>query len=317
MITVLQFPEKKSCGAVFANCPVKKKIKLWSSIAVPVVVTPPVIPVMDARQSIFACLRTMKEEEYEQFAPLCNSKCSSSKPVEMLGQEPDFISAPVLLAFKVIHEDVLKQLESMSVVTHVATGTVRESPLHKSTGKEGDSHFLAYPAGATVKKAKKAFLGQKNNFIKGTFAVDRNPRNEHLFPVDKGWSEVTCKTPEGTVTPLQIFVMEISKEQDQVFRYTTERHSLQFQSTINTIPCRILLDTGATGMAFFDREHCVKEGIVLGPTPAKQNIVMADGSKTKCTNMATIKLRLGRYESQVECIVIDHLEDYPLVLGNP
>jgi predicted aspartyl protease len=107
--------------------------------------------------------------------------------------------------------------------------------------------------------------------------------------------------------------MEIPKEQDQVIRYTTERHSLQFQSTINTVPCRILLDTGATGMAFIDREHCVKEGIVLGPAPARQNIVMADGSKTKCSNMATIKVRLGRYKSQVECLVIDHLEDYPLV----
>ena len=55
----------------------------------PVVVTPPVIPVMDARQSIFTYLRAMKDEGYEQFAPLCNSKCSSSKPVEMLGQEPE------------------------------------------------------------------------------------------------------------------------------------------------------------------------------------------------------------------------------------
>ena len=33
--------------------------------------------------------------------------------------------------------------------------------------------------------------------------------------------------------------------------------------------------------------------------------------------MATVKLRLGRYRCQVECLVIDHLEGYPLVLGNP
>jgi hypothetical protein len=33
--------------------------------------------------------------------------------------------------------------------------------------------------------------------------------------------------------------------------------------------------------------------------------------------MATVILRLGRYKCQVECLVIDHLEDYPLVLGNP
>jgi hypothetical protein len=48
----------------------------------------------------------------------------------------------------------------MSPVTHVAIGTLRKSPLYKSTGREDDSHFLAYPAGLTVKKALKVFLGQ-------------------------------------------------------------------------------------------------------------------------------------------------------------
>ncbi len=47
----------------------------------------------------------------------------------------------------------------------------------------------------------KAFLEQNNNFVKSTFVLDRHPRNEHLFRKDKGWSEVTCETPEGTVTP--------------------------------------------------------------------------------------------------------------------
>ncbi len=109
---------------------------------------------------------------------------------------------------------------------------MRESPLYKTTGKAGDRHYLAYPSGPTVKKAKQAFLEQKNNFVKGTFVLDRHPRNEHLFPKDKGWSEIPCETPEGTVTPLQIFVMELSHEQDHVIRYTTERHSLQFQGAI-------------------------------------------------------------------------------------
>ena len=147
--------------------------------------------------------------------------------------------------------------------------------------------------------------------------MDRHPRNEHIFLKKDGWSEVTCETPEGTVTPLQIFVMDIPQEQDHVIRYTTERHSLQFKGSINGFQCRILLDTGATGTAFIDREHCIKEGIVLGPAPARQQIVLANGSTTQCTNMATVKLHIGRYKSQVECLVIDHLEDYPLVLGNP
>jgi hypothetical protein len=94
-------------------------------------------------------------------------------------------------------------------------------------------------------------------------------------------------------------------------------HSLQFQGCINNVPCRILLDTRATGTTFIDRQHCVKEGIVLDPAPVGLTIVLADGSRSACTNMATLKLRLGRYKCQVECLVIDHLEEYPLVLGDP
>jgi hypothetical protein len=71
-----------------------------SPIAKPAVVIPPVIPVMDAKKYICTYLRSMKRGEYELFAPVCSSKCSSSKPVEMLGQEPEFISVPVLFSLK-------------------------------------------------------------------------------------------------------------------------------------------------------------------------------------------------------------------------
>jgi hypothetical protein len=74
-LNVIQFDNsvtvtrKISSGYVFANCPVKKKKRLDSLLAVRAVVIPPVIPVMDARQSIFIYLRAMKDEGYEQFHP--------------------------------------------------------------------------------------------------------------------------------------------------------------------------------------------------------------------------------------------------------
>jgi hypothetical protein len=121
------------------------------------------------------------------------------------------------------HDEVLKQVESMSPVTHVATGTLRESPLYMATGTEGNSHFLAYPARLTVKKALKPFHEPKNNFEKGTFVVDRHPINEVFF---KDWSEDPCIQPKGRVTPLQMYVIKIPKgDQEQVCKYTTEWHS--------------------------------------------------------------------------------------------
>jgi hypothetical protein len=179
-----------------------------SPIAKSATVIPPVVLVMDAENYIYTYLRSMKMEQCEQFVHVCSSKCTSSKTVEMLGHAPEFVSVRVLLSFKTIHDEVLKQVEAMISVTHVATGTLKESPLYKTTGTEGDSHFLAYPARLTVKKALKAFLEQKNNFEKGTFVVDRHPSNKMVF---KGWSEVPYIQLEGTVTPLQMYVMKIPK----------------------------------------------------------------------------------------------------------
>ena len=307
--------KKRPNSVVFGNCPVKKRTRILSPNAKLAVVPTPGIPIMDSGNSIYTFLRSIHAEHSEEFAPVCTSKCSSSRPVENKRLEPDLISVPVMLSFKTVHTEILQQIEALSPVTHVATGTLRESPLYTATGREGDSHFLAYPARLTVKKALKAFLQQKNNFEKATFVVDRHPSNGHIF---KGWSEVTCIQPEGTVSPMQMYVLHVPKvDQEKTFKYTTEEHSLQFQGTINTVPCLILLDTGASGTAFIDRQHCVNEGIALTPAPSGLTIVLADGSRSACTNMATVKLRLGRYKCQVECLVIDHLEGYPLVLGNP
>jgi hypothetical protein len=144
LVTVLEFPEKRPNSVVFGNCPVKKISRILPPIAKSATVIPPVVPVMDARSSIYSYLRSMKMKRCEQFAPMCSSKCSSSKPVKMLGHEPEFVSVPAIFAFKTIHDELLQQVEAMSPVTHVAIGTLRESPLYKCTGKEGDSHFLAY-----------------------------------------------------------------------------------------------------------------------------------------------------------------------------
>jgi hypothetical protein len=124
-------------------------------------VPPTVIPVMDAGSSIYSYLKSMKMEQCEQFAPLCSSKCPSSKPVDIIGHEPEFISVNVLLAFKTVHDDLLQHVEAMSHATHIAVETLRGSPLYKSTGQEGDSQFLAYPARLTVKKALKDFLEEQ------------------------------------------------------------------------------------------------------------------------------------------------------------
>jgi hypothetical protein len=92
-----------------------------SAISKPTVVIQTVVPVNDAESSVYSYLMSMRMEQCEQFAPVCSYKCSSSKLVEILGQALDFVSVPVLIYFKTIPDEVLKQVVVMSPVTHVAT----------------------------------------------------------------------------------------------------------------------------------------------------------------------------------------------------
>jgi predicted aspartyl protease len=59
-----------------------------------------------------------------------------------------------------------------------------------------------------------------------------------------------------------MYVRIIPKDDQQTFN-TQQRHSLQFQNSINTIPCRYLLDTGASGTVSLAKAHYEKEGIAL------------------------------------------------------
>jgi hypothetical protein len=101
---------KRPSGVVIGNCPVKKKSRILSPIDKSATVIPPVVPVMDAESYIYSYLRSMRMEQCEEFAPVCSSKCSSSKPVEMPGHEPEIVSVPALHSFKTIHDKVLQQV---------------------------------------------------------------------------------------------------------------------------------------------------------------------------------------------------------------
>jgi hypothetical protein len=80
---------KRPNSVVFGNCPVKKRSRILSPIAESAVVPTPRIPIMDSGNSIYSFLRSIHADHCEQSAPVCSSKCSSSKAVEIKGHEPD------------------------------------------------------------------------------------------------------------------------------------------------------------------------------------------------------------------------------------
>ena len=64
----------------------------------------------------------------------------------------------------------------------------------------------------------------------------------------------------------------------------TDEHSMQFRGTVDKQPVKILLDTGASGNAFIDLQHCKDENITMYPAPPGIHIVFGNSSKVQATN---------------------------------
>jgi hypothetical protein len=105
-------------------------------------------------------------------------------------------------------------------------------------------------------------------------------------------------------------------EDETVYRYITEEQTIQFRGTVEKQPAKILLDTRASGTAFIDMQFCKDENIPLYPAPPGIHIVLGNSSKVQATSMAVVTLRMGHYKCKVECLVVEHLADFHLILGN-
>jgi predicted aspartyl protease len=92
---------------------------------------------------------------------------------------------------------------------------------------------------------------------------------------------------------------------------------MKFKGQINGDPMSILMDTGASGTAFIDRKFCKDETIPLYPAPPHQVIVLGNNTQIPASDMATVTVKVGTFRFSFECLVLDKLPDYPLVLGNP
>ena len=270
------------------------------------------------QKSIFNFITSMRMEQEMHLLSFCNStsvKNRMSMPAVNTVPVPKKQSALNLL--RPILTSLVKYVEGRLVpITHISKGIDRSNPLFKPTGKKGDKHLLVTPPNTKVKTTFIEVNKQKSNFSQVTFIVDDTPAFRKLFKV---WDLLNVDEHYKDITkPICVFTWtKQATLAEPVLKYTSGEHSMKFKGLINGTPVCILMDTGASGTAFIDRVHCTEESIPLSPAPPGLFIVLGDNSKVPATDMATITIKMGTYKSKVECLVVDKLAGYPLILGNP
>ena len=53
------------------------------------------------------------------------------------------------------------------------------------------------------------------------------------------------------------------------------------------------------------------------PAKVGTTVILGDGSKMNSTETAIISIKIGHFKNKVQCLVLDNLDDYPLILGCP
>jgi predicted aspartyl protease len=113
--------------------------------------------------------------------------------------------------------------------------------------------------------------------------------------------------------------------------FTSVGHTMILKGTVDETLCngmmmkqqmmefstKFLLDTGASGTAFIQRQFCKDESIKIKSAKIGTTVILGDGSKMTSTEVAEITIRIGHFKSNVQCLVLDDLADNPLILGCP
>jgi predicted aspartyl protease len=86
---------------------------------------------------------------------------------------------------------------------------------------------------------------------------------------------------------------------------------------VNGVQTKVLLDTGASGTGFVSRKFCNDEKVELIPAKPNTSVIMGDNSVVPATHLAVISIRFGHFKSKTQCLVVDNMADYSLILGNP
>ena len=72
--------------------------------------------------------------------------------------------------------------------------------------------------------------------------------------------------------------------------------TMVLKGTVNGVSTKFLLDTGASGTAFIQRQFCIDESIKVKPAKVGTTVILGDGSKLNSTDTAIIIIKIGHFK---------------------
>jgi hypothetical protein len=122
------------------------------------------------------------------------------------------------------------------------------------------------------------FQQQQLNFDKATFVVMDNSTTKRLF---KEWKKIYVPNI-GDMNAVYVWNKPINEE-PECLMFIYEGHTIVLKGTVNGVPTKFLLDTGASGTAFIQRQFYKDESIEVKPAKIGTTLILGDGSRINST----------------------------------
>jgi len=186
----------------------------------------------------------------------------------------------------------------------------------------GNFHILVCPLFTKIASTLRHYnsLKKKKRGISAVFLVPLTKRFNSVRPssIFRNWKIIRTYPAEGQETPqLAAFTDYVPSDGVDTVSFTIANTlTMAVPATVSGSPCEILLDSGASGTGFISRAYCKSQGIPIYSGTAI-TVSLGNSSQVAATERATVNLRLSKIKAKVECLVLDDIPGYPLLLGDP
>ena len=120
----------------------------------------------------------------------------------------------------------------------------------------------------------------------------------------------------GDINAVYVWNKPINDEPECLL-FTSEGQTIVLKGTVNEVSTKFLLDTGDSSTALIQGQFCIEDSIEVKPAKVGTTVILGDGSKMNSTETSIIFIKIAHFKSKVQCLVLEKLADYPLILGCP
>jgi len=243
-----------------------------------------------------------------------NAKCTPSRPAQ--AYQLDVKSAQ---RFYGLDQSQIDHLATLTGNFDAMSSNAQDGPLGIKEfllKSKGSTHVLISPCMSHVNRALRAYHTYKKHKpeLTAVFLVPYTKRHINAFTQ---WTLLNVIPSDVNQHPMAAYTDFTAKENNPVIHFRVSDHlTMAVPATVSGSNSQVLLDTGASGTGFISKAYCQSQGIKMY-TGNTVPVTLGNAMRIQANLFAHIQIRMGKFKSKIECLVLEDIPGIPVILGDP